>query len=207
MDASHIGARNRSRSHSSLGTPSHESVSERTVANTTQCRVGPQGKSGDSMSRLKSRTQRAVVLCVAAALVVGGGGAAFAYWSSAGAGTGSATTGTSATFTVTSETATGGPLVPGGDSQSVAFTVTNPSTATLLLSSVTVSVANADGSTWVAVPGCSAADYTIGTPAITYGQVAGGAEVDGTVTVTMINRAANQDPCQDVTVPLYFVAS
>ncbi|CAN5207849.1 hypothetical protein BH09ACT5_BH09ACT5_09570 [soil metagenome] len=143
-----------------------------------------------------------------ALLIVGGGGAAaYAYWSSTGTGTGTATTGTSTVFTVTSEAPTGDALVPGGDSQSVAFTVDNPSTASLALTSVVVTVAESDGTAWVSVPGCSADDYVIGTPVITYGTIAGGDQLDGTVTVTMTNTTANQDACQGATVPLYFVAS
>jgi hypothetical protein len=159
------------------------------------------------MSRGKTRSKRIAVICIAAVLVVGGGGAAFAYWSSSGVGTGEATTGTSEAFVVTSEESTDAPLVPGGESQIVAFTVANPSTATLALSSVVVIVADSDGSAWDAVSGCSAADYVVGTPVITYGSVDGGGDVGGTVTVTMIDTSVNQDQCQGVPVPLYFVAS
>jgi hypothetical protein len=159
------------------------------------------------MSRVGSRSRGIAAICVATLIVVGGGGAAFAYWSSSGSGTGTATTGTSASFVVTSEAPTGGPLVPGGSSQSVAFTVANPSTATLDLSSLVITVAESDGSAWVSVPGCSEADYVIGTPVITYGSVAGGDDVEGTVTVTMTNTAGDQDACQGEAVPLYVVAS
>jgi hypothetical protein len=145
---------------------------------------------------------------VAAILVAGGGtGAAFAYWTSTGSGTGTATTGTSVAFTVTSQPATGGPLTPGGPAATVSFSVTNPGAGTETLSAVVVSVADSSGGSWTAVSGCSAADYTVSTPIITYGDIAAGGVVTGTVTVTMNNRSASQDACKDVAVPLYFVAS
>lgn len=166
-----------------------------------------QDTGGYSMIKSRSRTKRIAAVCAAAVVVGGGGGAAFAYWTSSGSGTGTATTGTSTTFTITSAAPTGDPLVPGGASQSVAFTVANPSAATLALSSVVVTVAKSDGTVWDTEPGCSAADYTIGTPAIVYGPVDGLGDVDGTVTVTLVDTGSDQDACQGVTVPLYFVAS
>lgn len=159
------------------------------------------------MSRIRSRTKKIVIIAIAAALIVGGGGAAFAYWTSSGTGTGTATTGTSVALTVTSSAPTGGPLSPGGPSQSVAFSVANPGSGSQQLASIVVSVATSTGTVWNAVPGCSASDYALGTPVITYGPIAGGASVSGTVTVTMNALGSNQDACQGVVVPLYFVAS
>jgi len=156
---------------------------------------------------IEKRTKKFIIAGVAAALVIGGGGAAFAYWTAQGEGTGTATTGVSVEFAVTSLAPVGDPLVPGGSTQSVTFTVANDSTTPQTLTSVTVAVANADGSEWIAVTGCSAADYTLGTPSVVYGEIAGGADVSGTVTIAMNNLGTDQDACQGVTVPLYLVAS
>ncbi|TKV57429.1 hypothetical protein FDO65_17410 [Nakamurella flava] len=141
-----------------------------------------------------------------AAVLLIGGGAAYAYWSSTGVGEGEVDTGTAPAFVVSSTPGTGGPLSPGGPTETVAFSVANPSSGVLNLASVTAAVANADGTAWN-VGNCTAADFTVGTPAITYGEIAAGADADGTVTVQMINRAQNQDDCQGLTVPIYFVAS
>lgn len=141
------------------------------------------------------------------ALAAGAGGAAIAYWTAENAGSGTASTGTSDDFTVTREAPVGDPLFPGGPSQSVTFTVVNDGAGSLRLTSVTATVANADGSAWTAAPGCSAADFTIGTPSISYGEVAGLESVTGTVTSTMNDLGGGQDGCQGVTVPLYLVAS
>lgn len=157
--------------------------------------------------KTENRSKKFAIAAVAAALVLGGGGAALAYWTAQGTGTGTATTGASVDFTIASEAPVGDPLYPGGPSQSVSFTVTNPSAGPQTLSSVTVAVANADGTEWVAVAGCSAADYTLGTPSIVYGVMLASGTKPGTVTITMNNTGTNQDACQGVTVPLYFQAA
>ena len=159
------------------------------------------------MSKSKFSSKRVLVIGIVAALVVGGGGAAFAYWSSTGSGTGAAETGTSTAFTVTSSAPTGAALVPGGTAQNVAFSVANPSGGPLTFASLVVTVAESDGSVWNDVAGCSAADYTVSTPTVTYGSIAGGEDVDGTVNVSMINSGSNQNACLGADVPLYFVAS
>ena len=158
------------------------------------------------MSQLKPRTKIAIIITIAVASVLGGGGVAFAYWTSGGAGAGAAATGTSTALTVTSSAPSGDTLSPGGPAQTVAFSVTNPGSADQVLASVVASVATAIGAPWTAVPGCSASDYSVGTPTTTYGPIAGGTSISGSVTVTMI-LGTNQDACQGAIVPLYFVAS
>lgn len=155
----------------------------------------------------ENRVKKFAIATIVTALVLGGGGAAFAYWTAQGTGTGTATTGASVDFTVSSVAPVGDPLYPGGPSQSVSFTVTNASAGPQTLSSVTAAVANADGSAWIAAPGCSAADYSLGTPSIVYGEMLASGTKSGTVTITMNNTGTNQDACQGVTVPIYFQAS
>lgn len=157
------------------------------------------------MRVLKSKKSKAVV--ATAALVLLGSGSAFAYFTSTGTGTGAGSTGTSSLFTVTGGAVTGAALTPGSPSQTLAFTVTNPGTGSQNLSSVVASIAGAAGTTWVAVTGCSAADYAVGIPAIAYGQIAPGGSVTGSVTVTMNNLSTSQDACKNVAYPLYFAAS
>ncbi len=153
----------------------------------------------------KTRKSRAFLAAAVVTVVTAGG--AFAYWSSLGTATGSATTGTSSALVVTTDAATGNPLTPGGPTQTVAFHVTNANSGVQRLSAVSVTVAASGGAAWTAVAGCSAADYTVGTPAFTPGDIASGATVDGTVTITMKNLATNQDGCKSASVPLYVSAS
>jgi hypothetical protein len=153
------------------------------------------------------KTKKGKAVVVAGVITVATAGGAYAYWSSLGTGTGAASTGTSSAFVVTTDAATGGPLTPGGPTQTVAFHVQNSNSGVQRLSAVAVTVAASNGTAWNAIPGCSAADYTIGTPSFTAGDVASGATKDGTVTITMNNLSSNQDACKNVSVPLYFSAS
>lgn len=159
-------------------------------------------------------TRKKLTSVVATTAVVAlGAGAAIAYWTSTGNGTGAGSTGTSASFTVAGGAITGVPLTPGAPSQSIAFTVTNPTTGGLFLNSVAVTVATAGGGTWTIAPsggaaGCSAADYTVGTITVASGELAAGASRDGTVLLTMNDRSGvNQNNCKLAPVPLYFAAS
>ncbi|MHA7220285.1 hypothetical protein ACX80L_15535 [Arthrobacter sp. MDT1-48-3] len=157
------------------------------------------------MNKTKSSKKRIAITSVA--LVAVGGGAAFAYWTTTGVGTGSAETGDAVAFTVASSAATGGPLSPGGPTQTVAFTVTNPGTGAQRLNNVEVTVAEADGGVWNDVANCSAADYTVSPATFTAGDIAPGATKTGTVTITMNNTNLNQDGCKNAAVPLYFVTN
>jgi hypothetical protein len=152
-------------------------------------------------------TKKTTSIAAAALLTVGIAGGAYAYWTSLGSGTGSASTGTSTSWAVTTDAATGSPLTPGGPTQTVTFHVKNDNSGVQHLTAVAVTVANADGTPWTAVTGCSAADYTVGAPVVTAGDVVSGATVNGTVTVTMANLSSNQNGCKNAVVPLYVSAS
>ncbi|MEO5708907.1 MAG: hypothetical protein ABIQ59_03700 [Nocardioidaceae bacterium] len=152
-------------------------------------------------------SKKAKVAVVAGVLTIGIAGGAYAYWSTTGTGSGSATTGTSSLFVVTTDAATGGPLTPGGPTATVAFHVQNTNSGVQRLSAVAVTVATSTGAAWTAVSGCSSADYTVGTPTFTAGDIAPGATKDGTVTITMNNLGSNQDACKGAAVPLYVAAS
>jgi hypothetical protein len=156
--------------------------------------------------KYKMKKKTAIVLA-GGILTVATAGGAYAYWTTIGSGTGTATTGTSSVFAVTTDAATGGPLTPGGPTETVTFHVQNNNSGVQRLTAVAVTVANSDGTAWSAVTGCSAADYAVGTPTFTAGDIASGASKTGTVTVTMNNLSTNQDACKTVNVPLYVSAS
>jgi hypothetical protein len=164
------------------------------------------------MAVFSTRKKRMTALIAGSAIIAiaAVSGVAYAYWTSSGTGSGSATTGTSAGFTVTSQDPTGGPLTPGGGGETVGFTITNPGPGVLKLSSVVITVANDDGSTWTPTgdaAGCSTLDYAIAAPTVTYGNILALGNRTGTVVVTMNNLGTNQDACKNVAVPLYIVAS
>ena len=158
------------------------------------------------MSRIAGRRKRIIGTTVA--LVAIGGGAAFAYWTTSGNGSANTSAGTNKSFTITS-TAAGDPLSPGGPIQTFTFTVSNPADAGVQkVSAVTAAVLTSSGGDWTSVSGCSAADFTVGTPSFTATELAPGASTTGTVTLQMKNRTGvNQDGCKSASVPLYFTAN
>lgn len=146
-----------------------------------------------------SRKKAAVVGGVTAVVLTGG--VAFAYWTSTGSGTGSATTGTSSPWTVTVEDVALGDLTPGGPTDTVSFSVKNENSGVQRLVGTVASV------TGTSNPGCTAADFDVSTTSITYGDVASGATVNGTFTIQMVDTGVNQDACKGVTVDLEVAAS
>ena len=154
-----------------------------------------------------SMKKKSAALVTAGVITVAVVGGAYAYWTTTGSGTGSATTGTSTDFVVTTDAATGNLLTPGGPTQTVAFHIQNTNSGAQYLTAVAVTVANPNGSAWTSVSGCSAADYSVGTPVFTPGQIASGSTLDGTVTISMNNLGSNQDGCKNAAVPLYVSAS
>ena len=173
---------------------------------------------------MKITIKKKIGAAATAVAIVGGAGIATAYWTSTGTGSGSATAGTSSPWAVSTDAATTTPpgspatpalpLTPGGPTSTVAFHVKNNNSGNQKLASVSISVANSDGTPWTAAPGCSAADFNVGgagaglesiqSPNI---DLAAGATHDGTVTLQMVNRNASQDACKNAIVPLFVSAS
>jgi hypothetical protein len=151
----------------------------------------------------------ALVAAGGAAVVALSATAAFAYWTTGGSGSGSAATGTAQSVTITQlGTVTG--LVPGGASQPVDFTITNPASTAQYVSSVTVAVksgwtAQADSSK----PACSAADFTIVQPtAVNQDLPNGNTDVKPSgASIALKDAATNQDNCKGVSVDLAFTSS
>jgi hypothetical protein len=159
------------------------------------------------MFRRFTRKRAVAALSVVAALAIAG--AAIAYFTSSGSGSGQASVGTATAFSVTVSAPTGGPLLPGSGSENLAYTVKNPGSGTQNLSTSSAKVAkdsNGDvTANGASVAGCKASWFAAVNNAPTYGPLAGGASVNGSVDVTMPNNTTdNQDSCQsaqpDITV-------
>lgn len=146
-------------------------------------------------------TKKKYLVAGTAVAVIASGGIAFAYWTSTGSGTGSATTGTSSAWEVTVDDVNLADLTPGGPADTVGFSVKNNNSGVQSLASTTASV------TGTSNPGCTAADFEVSATTIAYGSVASGATVNGTFTVKMIDTGVNQDACKGVTVNLAVDAS
>jgi len=164
--------------------------------------------------------KRVVLAAIVAVVLAISSGIAYAYWSSTGSGSNTASVASTAPGFTVAVTLTGGPLVPGG-SANVGGTVTNPgspNTTSLHLSQVvgattpvvvdTPHAYNASTN----LTGCKASDFTLGTLTITGGPktLAPGdvATFTGPGSLAMFNDPTNsQDGCKGATITLNLVAS
>ncbi len=153
------------------------------------------------MPRFLKKKRMIALTSVVGLLVVAG--AAFAYFSSTGSGSATATVGTSSALTVNGTPA--GSLYPGA-STTVNFNAANPSSgheylATIHLSGVTVDSTHASAgcqSGWFTMPDVTAnQDIPTGTTN----------SVTSTGTLSMTNTSSNQDACQGATLSLSFTTT
>lgn len=136
------------------------------------------------------------------------GGAAFAYWSTAGSGTGSAATSAGAASLVVSQTSTISNMYPGDSAQIISGTVKNTAANSAYVAQVVASIASVTPAAGAA-GGCDASDYTLSSPTMTIGKdIAAGATVPFTgATIQFNNKASNQDGCKGATVNLAYAAN
>jgi hypothetical protein len=147
---------------------------------------------------LKTISKKGVIFGLSAGVALGVTGAAFAYFSSTGSGTGSASVGTSTTWGVSVTTATGGPLLPGGTStESQNYVITNNSAGTQGITGVTATVANSGAGNACLGAWFTATPSTPSTGLVT--SIAPGGTATGTITITMQDTGTNQDACKSVT--------
>lgn len=161
----------------------------------------------------KKNTKRvAIVGATTAALL--GGGVAFAYWTTSGSGSGSATTDTGASNTLTFDQATpttADTLFPGGPARIISGRVTNTGDQSVYVTQVVAeidSVKTADGA---AIDGCDASNYEVVNPT---GGMSVGEDLakDGYATFTgatiaFVDKTTSQDACKGAVVHLTFTAS
>jgi hypothetical protein len=144
------------------------------------------------------KPSKKVLAVLTAAALLAGGGTAFAYWTTTGAGTGSATN-ASANGTIVLHAAFAGGLTPGA-SQAVTYTADNAGTSSLFVGTITPTV-SIDAAH--VTSGCLVGDFTISptvsnttVPKTTSGVAAGSG------TLTFADTATNQDGCKGATVTL-----
>ena len=150
---------------------------------------------------MKSRSKVVFVSIATAALLAGGGGA-FAYWSSIGSGTSTASTGTVVAVTVNQTSSVTG-LAPGLPAQALSGNFDNPNSGPVYIAAVTATVTGTD------TVGCTATDYTIAGTATVGAQVAAGTAVGSWsgLTIQFNNKATNQDACKGAVVSIAYTAN
>ena len=118
------------------------------------------------------RNKKVLGAVLVTGLMLAGAGSAWAYFTTSGTGTGSATVGQSSALTVTSSAAIGDALLPAaiGDSNAVIdtvpFTVVNEAEGVQAFNTLTIKVAEADGSPYsftdaAGDPACTASDFSV----------------------------------------------
>jgi len=131
------------------------------------------------------------------------GGVAYAYWTTTGSGTGSASTGNIAQITV-NQTSTITGLAPGLAAQTLSGNFDNPNDGPVYVTSVTATVTGTDKA------GCTASDYTIAGSAAVNAQVAAG-NAQGAwsgLTIQFNNKpTVNQDACKGATVNIAYTSN
>jgi hypothetical protein len=167
------------------------------------------------MRKITKKT--AVIVAGSALLVAIGGGIAFAYWSSTGQGTGSATTSAGTSPLTISPAAGPTDLAPGVAPEALTGTIANGGTSSAYVNSLTVTITGVTGG----ASGCTSQDYglTTGSTALVKGTgapqtitVPVGRNVDSgssttfpTVNIGFANDPANnQDACEGATPQLSY---
>ena len=146
--------------------------------------------------------RRALVLGISTAVLLGlGSGAAFAYWRTTGAGSGSATTGTVQSVTVLAASGTPASLLVPGGSAELLLTISNPNAYAVTLAGITQngSLTVSGGS------GCTAANSGVAVAAQTGLTVSIPAATNTVVVLAGIQMTAASDSgCQsaDFRVPV-----
>jgi hypothetical protein len=151
------------------------------------------------------------VAAVAAILAVGGGTMAYAYWTTGGSGSGSASTGTTSNIVVnqTGSAITG--MYP-GQTVNLSGNFTNTANPGKVYITAVTAAVHAFSTTAVDAnkPACTQADFAIGGTAPVGAEVAHGTSVGSWsgLTLTLTDAAgANQDNCKGVTVTIDYTAS
>jgi hypothetical protein len=140
------------------------------------------------MKRFGKKAWILVAVCAVAVVAAVGG---YAYWTANGSGTGNASTGSASPVTLASDAVTG--LYPGGPSVALTVHVTNPGAGNQYVNQITGSVADNGG--------CQGSWFTVA-PVNLAAQVAPGATVNSSSSITFDNAAVNQDACQNKTLTI-----
>ena len=152
-------------------------------------------------------TKRRAVFALTAAIVVVVVGGAYAFFTTSGTGTGTASVGSSSALTLHA-TVTGS-LYP-GTSAPVAFTVDNPSSGKQQVNTITLSSITVDAGHSECVVTTSGEKPAFTMAAVTVNQSFGpgnGQTITPTGSLTMNETGLNQDKCQGATLTLHLTSN
>jgi hypothetical protein len=140
-----------------------------------------------------------ITTAVAGGIVAVSATAAFAYWTAAGSGTGSAATAAESQPLTIAQTSTNAGLVPGGEVSTITGTITNPNPFPVPINTITATpTVGASGcqASWFTVSGLSAPATVPANNSVTFSG-----------SIRMTDSGTNQDACKGVTVNLAFATT
>jgi len=159
-------------------------------------------------------TKKRVVVAVTVLALAVSGIAAYAYWTTGGSGTGSASTTSAQNVTVNQTNAAISNLYPGGPSKALSGNFDNPNSGPAYVASVTAAVTAvtpAAGNTFASngKPDCATGDFEITGTSNTPGDVpAGNAKGSWSgLSVDMKDTGANQDNCKNASITITYTAN
>jgi hypothetical protein len=165
---------------------------------------------------MRINMKRPLVLATIVVAAVGLSGlAAYAYWTTTGAGSATAGAGTNQAVVVTQIGTVPVGLAPDSTPQAVDFKITNSKGSPQYVTSVTLSIVDVrtGGSGGTIAVGCSAADFALVQPTAISADLPNGdtsftAGTSKGATIQLVNTPlVNQDACKNVTVNLHFAAA
>jgi hypothetical protein len=162
------------------------------------------------MKKFLNTKRKIAALAIGGAVVVGSTIGAYAFWTTNGSGTGSASTGTNTALTISQDGTVSNLVLGDGttNSQSVGFTIHNSATSPQQVSGVSFSIASiTPAQSDTGKPACAVGDFVLTQPTWSAVEIpaTGATAFDSTgAKIAMKDTAANQDNCKNVTVALAF---
>ena len=144
---------------------------------------------------MRKLLHKRVLIPFAAIAVLAFAGIAYAYFTTGGSGSGTATVGSIGDVTIDDVVITG-TLYPDGPAATVDFTINNPTDAPVKVAAVV-----SDGVTGL-TGNCLAEDFTFADVPVGV-EIAAGGSWDGSGELSLANTSVNQDDCQDASPVLH----
>lgn len=154
-------------------------------------------------------SKKLAVVLLGATAAVAASTAAYAFWTTGGAGTGSVKTGDVVNLVV-NQTSTIEGLYPGGPVQTLSGNFNNPNAGKVFISSVTATLASVDQTNPNAnKPACTVNDFALAGTA-NVGQEVDSGDAKGAwsgLTIQLKNLNANQDNCKNAKLNIAYTAN
>jgi hypothetical protein len=150
-------------------------------------------------------SRKTTIIAASMALVIATSVVAFAFWTNAGAGEGTASTGDTPDNLVINQTSTVEDLVPGGPPGELSGHFDNPNPSGVFVHEVTATVSSVDGGSGPTPP-CTPADFAVGPPDTVNAEIPSGSAQGswGPITPQLLDTASNQDNCKNAIVHISY---